>query len=513
MFQVFEAAARAESCNPSAEAQGAPAEGAKLANPGGETPPLRPEKEAHAARLKRFKREQLVVDYLNRGVSVVEIAARIGVGEKRMRAIIREIIARRQPHPPAEFVAIQISRLNEAMLNAYSAMSPKNLKAVAQVVRIVGQLDRYHGFDAADWRRRLERARQNEPADETATYGGALFCSAELALQDDEMERLDLLLEGCFGGLPGRDNCPENLAQVSEKVDFTPGSFSTVVMPFAGRPRESGGPEATAAAFRTERLDLDARVRGHDTGSAFAHGREGGVRSEIPSQGLGTIDSAPGIHTARQKSPAASADLILSPSKDAPARSSVSARASVLRDATHGVAPQHEGGAFPPVAPAADGRPENPSQDLGTIDSAPGTHTARQESLAASSDLILSPSKNAPARSSVSARASGFEMRRMASLLSMRAVGFPRPRRLAAIARKICRNALKRLNPRPEPREPRRGSGTPRWLRLCSLRPAARSGMSAGCSMAWRPAAPERIRLSTRSAARYQASEVAPDRG
>jgi hypothetical protein len=45
--------------------------------------------EAHAARLKKFKREQLVVDYLNRGVSIVEIAARIGVGEKRMRAIIR----------------------------------------------------------------------------------------------------------------------------------------------------------------------------------------------------------------------------------------------------------------------------------------------------------------------------------------------------------------------------------------------------------------------------------------
>ena len=31
-----------------------------------------------AAPLKKFKREQLIVDYLNRGVSVAEIAARMG---------------------------------------------------------------------------------------------------------------------------------------------------------------------------------------------------------------------------------------------------------------------------------------------------------------------------------------------------------------------------------------------------------------------------------------------------
>ena len=52
------------------------------------------------------------------------------------------------PHPPREFVAIQVSRLNEALLVAYSAMSPTNLKAVDQVVKIVRELDRYHGFVA-----------------------------------------------------------------------------------------------------------------------------------------------------------------------------------------------------------------------------------------------------------------------------------------------------------------------------------------------------------------------------
>ena len=108
--------------------------------------PADPSSEARAARLATFKREQLVVDYLNCGVSVAEIAARVGVGEKRMRAIVREILARRMPHPPEEFVAIQVSRLNEALLIAFNAMSGANLKAVDRVVKIVRELDRYHGF-------------------------------------------------------------------------------------------------------------------------------------------------------------------------------------------------------------------------------------------------------------------------------------------------------------------------------------------------------------------------------
>ena len=115
--------------------------------------PAPPPGVARAARRKRFKREQLIVDCLNRGVSVAEIAGEISVGEKRTRAVIREILARRMPHPPEQFVAIQVSRLNEAMFHAFTAMSPTNLKAVAQVVKIVRELDRYGGAFAAEWAR------------------------------------------------------------------------------------------------------------------------------------------------------------------------------------------------------------------------------------------------------------------------------------------------------------------------------------------------------------------------
>ena len=108
------------------------------------------------ARRAKFERERLIVDCLNRGVSVAEVAQRIGVTEKRMRALVKEILARRTPAAPEDFAALQVSRLNEALLVAYSAMSAENLRAVGLVVRIVRELDRYHGFVAAGRRPRRD---------------------------------------------------------------------------------------------------------------------------------------------------------------------------------------------------------------------------------------------------------------------------------------------------------------------------------------------------------------------
>jgi DNA-binding CsgD family transcriptional regulator len=111
-------------------------------------------KARHEARLVKSRRERRIVDLLNCGRPVAEIAERENVTEKRMRALIQEILARRAPQPPAEFLAQQVSRLNEALLVSYSAMSGGNLQAVDRVVRIVRELDRYHGFAVAEQRPR-----------------------------------------------------------------------------------------------------------------------------------------------------------------------------------------------------------------------------------------------------------------------------------------------------------------------------------------------------------------------
>jgi len=103
-----------------------------------------------AARRAKASRERRIIASLNRGVPVAVIAEWEDVGEKRMRTLVRDILARRMPEPPAQFLAMQVSRLNEALLVSFDAMSGSNLQAVDRVVKIVRALDRYHGFVAAE---------------------------------------------------------------------------------------------------------------------------------------------------------------------------------------------------------------------------------------------------------------------------------------------------------------------------------------------------------------------------
>ena len=67
-----------------------------------------------ATRLEKVQREERIVGLLNRGASVPEIAASEGLTLKRMRNVVRDILSERMPQPPAEFLALQDSPLNEA---------------------------------------------------------------------------------------------------------------------------------------------------------------------------------------------------------------------------------------------------------------------------------------------------------------------------------------------------------------------------------------------------------------
>jgi hypothetical protein len=117
-------------------------------------------RKAHAAKAARERR---IVNLLNAGVSVAEIAQSEGVTHRRMRVMVGEILARRTPQPPAEFLALQVSRLSEALLVSYGAMGGGNLEAVDRVVKIVRELDRYHGFAGVERPSRAEQGRLAGP--------------------------------------------------------------------------------------------------------------------------------------------------------------------------------------------------------------------------------------------------------------------------------------------------------------------------------------------------------------
>jgi hypothetical protein len=108
--------------------------------------------EAARARRKRSTRREVAARHarllrnLVVGASAEEIAAREGVSVKRARELIAGLLKERAVATPAEFLQLQIRRLDEAMLVAYAAMSGGNLKAANTVVRIVREYDRYYGF-------------------------------------------------------------------------------------------------------------------------------------------------------------------------------------------------------------------------------------------------------------------------------------------------------------------------------------------------------------------------------
>ena len=320
-----------------AEASGAEALAAEaLAAESPESDPAAaPPPDARAQRLKQFKRDQVVVDYLNRGVSVAEIAARFGVGEKRMRAIVREILGRRLPAPPREFLAIQTSRLNEALLVAFSAMggdAMTALRAVDRVVKVVRELDRYHGFVPG---RALPRRWDVEAPDDapagalyrapaTARFG-ASFAAAMTGRAEFAAARLDTR--------------PEIPAQEPEKIESAPGfrtkspesetsaiperQPSASLPPLWGRDRAGGhaglGDEAIlpkgggvspqrqpavrppSSVLPHKSLRPGARERGPGGGGGIGStvraspptDAEPDARPEIPAQAPDTIDSAP----------------------------------------------------------------------------------------------------------------------------------------------------------------------------------------------------------------------------
>ena len=355
-----------------------------------------------AARLAKFKREQRIVEYLNRGVAVAEIAARQGVSEKRMHAVVRDILDRRMPHAPKEFVSIQASRLNEALLVAYSAMSMTNLAAVDRVVKIVRELDRYHGLSALAGRRRCEPDALAAPDDGTVAYGGAFVCRAEWAAADDEDLALEHGTERPLAALgrgevwpPAGDIRPEFQPQAVEKIDSAPGSFEAKRLP--GRPAPRGARRGTRRSSRPSHalrpLNRRASPRLRDDGEG--HETEPGVptpprpgnrpefsRPEFSPQATEKIDSAPGRAEpeALALTPVVASNFRFGGSDPEMIRQDAAIRLDVERGAASG-SPRPSGarddGAGDATergasTPRPEDRPEISPQHSEKIDSAPG---------------------------------------------------------------------------------------------------------------------------------------------
>ena len=99
-----------------------------------------------APRRATAERRLRILERLTTGLTVAHIARVEGLSVRRIRRIIQEMLASREIDPAAGFVQLQIARLSEAMIVARTMMMEGDLQAMDRLIRLTGELDRYHGF-------------------------------------------------------------------------------------------------------------------------------------------------------------------------------------------------------------------------------------------------------------------------------------------------------------------------------------------------------------------------------
>ena len=110
-------------------------------------PPAPPEPARRVApRRATADRRLRILERLTTGLTVAHIARVEGLTVTRIRQIIAAMLESREIDPPAGFVQIQIARLSEAMIVARTMMMEGDLQAMDRLIKLTGELDRYHGF-------------------------------------------------------------------------------------------------------------------------------------------------------------------------------------------------------------------------------------------------------------------------------------------------------------------------------------------------------------------------------
>jgi hypothetical protein len=135
-----------------------------MAQDAGEGKPKAKPRRPRATKRELAQRDLRLIEKLAAGVTIEEIAASEGISRKWAQERKAALLAERTIDRPHEFIQLQIRRLNEAMLVAYSSMTTGNVKAVDQVIKVVRELDRYHGFGPLSLPQRFLEAPATPPA-------------------------------------------------------------------------------------------------------------------------------------------------------------------------------------------------------------------------------------------------------------------------------------------------------------------------------------------------------------
>jgi vacuolar-type H+-ATPase subunit H len=111
------------------------------------------------ARRERAARKDRIFGKLVRGMPHNAIARQENCSVRAVRQIVARELANRRIDPAGDFAKLQIARLNDALMAANAKMLEGDMAGVDRLVKVVAELDRYHGLAQAAQRQESARPR------------------------------------------------------------------------------------------------------------------------------------------------------------------------------------------------------------------------------------------------------------------------------------------------------------------------------------------------------------------
>ena len=113
-----------------------------------------------ARRARLIERREAFFDLLMSGYSVQQIAKAMTMSRFAVRRAIDQALAERRLDGQEDFARLQVARLNKALLCADRSLEVGDMRAIPHFLKVVAELDRYHGL--AQPARRPQPARRAE---------------------------------------------------------------------------------------------------------------------------------------------------------------------------------------------------------------------------------------------------------------------------------------------------------------------------------------------------------------
>ena len=99
-----------------------------------------------------IRRREMYFDLLVSGYSIEQIASQTQKSASTVRRVLGQALAKRRLDAPEDYARIQVARLTKALRCADASLEDGDLKAIAPFLKVVRELNLYHGVNVGSAR-------------------------------------------------------------------------------------------------------------------------------------------------------------------------------------------------------------------------------------------------------------------------------------------------------------------------------------------------------------------------